>query len=447
MLGMDEAAIIAFNRFGLGRGPADALPGDPRAWLHGQLTAPDPTPVQGQADTAAALGVVADRIDMKKEQAQAGMTAGAAPAGAQPPNPIFALAKREAHDFLGRALVTPAPFRERLVWFWANHFTIVARTQIPAACCGAFVREAIRPYVTGRFADMLLAVMRHPAMLAYLNQERSAGPDSPAGQRRHMGLNENLARESLELHTVSPAAGYTQADVTNYARILTGWSISVREEPRGFVFRPNLHEPGEIEVMERSWPAGEQGGVAILAWLGTHPATFRHLAEKLVRHFVADDPPPIQLRRIETVLRDTQGDLGAASAALVELPGAWVPATKLRTPQDFTIACLRAVGAAPDGVPNLVPIVAGLGQGVFQAPFPIGWPDRAADWAGPEAMLDRVDFAYGLSARAAAFDPEQLGRSVLGPLLSDDTLGQVRAAGSRRDGLTLLLSSPEFQRR
>ena len=451
---MDEAASIAFNRFGLGRRPDDAVPADPRAWLRGQLTAPDPTPVQGMADTAAALAIVRDRIDSQNElkqaqakQVQAGMTGSTLAGEGKPGNPIFALAKREAHDFLGRALVTPAPFRERLVWFWANHFTVAARTQIPAACCGAFVREAIRPHVTGRFADMLLAVMRHPAMLAYLNQERSAGPDSPAGRRRRLGLNENLARESLELHTVTPAAGYTQADVTSYAKILTGWSISIKDDPRGFVFRPNLHEPGEIEVMERSWPAGEQGGIAILAWLGTHPATFRHLAEKLTRHFAADEPAPDDVRRIETVLRDTQGDLAAAAAALVELPGAWVPGAKLRTPQDFTIACLRAVGATPDRVPNLAPIVAGLGQGVFQAPFPIGWPDRAADWAGPEAMLDRVDYAYGLSARAANLDPEQLGHAVLGPLLSQDTLGQIRAAGSRRDGLTLLLSSPEFQRR
>ncbi len=447
---MDEAAAIAFNRFGLGRRPDEAVPADPLSWLRGQLSAPDPTPLQGLADTGAALRVVSDRIDAQqaRKQAQAGMAPETAPTGEpKPANPIFALAKRESHDFLGRALVTPAPFRERLVWFWANHFTIAARTQIPAACCGAFVREAIRPHVTGRFADMLLAVMRHPAMLAYLNQEHSAGPDSPAGQRRHAGLNENLARESLELHTVTPASGYTQADVTNYAKILTGWSVSVREEPRGFVFRPNLHQPGTMEVMGQAWPEGEQGGIAILAWLGTHPATYRHLAEKLVRHFAADEPAPGDVRRIETVLRDTRGDLGAASAALVELPAAWVPAAKLRTPQDFAVACLRAVGATPDSAPNLVQVVAGLGQGAFQAPFPIGWPDRAADWAGPEAMLERVDYASALSGRPASLAPEELGHGVLGPLLGADTLGQIRAAGSRRDGLTLLLASPEFQRR
>ena len=442
---MDIETVVAANRFGFGRRPDDEVPRDPRAWLRAQLSAPDPTPSQG-VDTRAALAVVHERrLEKKAEQAQPGQAAKAGP-GMEMGNPIADLAKQEAHAFFGNALVTPAPFRERLVWFWANHFTIVARGEVPAACAGAYVREAIRPHVTGRFADMLLAVMRHPAMLAYLNQAESAGPDSPAGDRRHMGLNENLARESLELHTVSPASGYTQGDVTNYAKVLTGWSIEMKDG-QGFVFRPNLHEPGQIEVMGRTWPAGEQGGIEILSWLGTHPATYRHLSEKLVRHFVADDPPRDQVRRIESVFQSTGGDLGAVSAALVDLPGAWEPEAKLRTPQEFTVACLRAVGAAPDHVPNLVQIAGGLGQGVFQAPFPIGWPDRAVDWSGPEAMLERVDFAYGLAGRMASLDPEPLGRATLGPLLTADTLDQIRAAGSRRDGLTLLLASPEFQRR
>ena len=348
---------------------------------------------------------------------------------------------------LDRALTTDAPYRERLVWFWANHFTIADKGLIVAACSGAYVREAIRPHVTGRFSDMLLAVMRHPAMLNYLSQAQSVGPDSIAGQRRHLGLNENLARECLELHTVTPASGYTQADVTNFAKVLTGWSIEVKDPPYGFRFRPNLHEPGEIEVMGRIWPAGEQGGVAILQWLGTHPATYHHLADKLCRHFVADEPDRAEVARLEAVLRDTQGDLGAASAALIELPGAWQPEAKLRAPDEYVIACLRALGTTPDSVPGIGGIVGSLGEPVFQAPFPIGWPDRAADWSGPEAMLQRVDFSYAMAGRHADLDPEQLAHATLGPLLTRTTLAQIKAAGSRRDGLTLLLSSPEFQRR
>ncbi len=449
------------NRFGLGRRPQDPLPADPRAWLRAQLEGPDTTPSDGLPDTAAGLELVAQQQMSHAEGLKDGQpTRGQPPLNVPPlnvpglnpdiltsPHPVGAVRGHESRALLDRALTTDTPYRERLVWFWANHFTIAARSQVTAACGGAYIREAIRPHVTGRFADMLLAVMRHPAMLNYLNQGQSAGPDSLAGQRRHAGLNENLARECLELHTVTPASGYSQADVTNFARVLTGWSFDGRHPPLGFRFKPEMHEPGEIDVMGRSWPAGETGGVELLAWLGTHPATYRHLADKLCRHFVADEPPPGEVARLEAVLRDTQGDLGAASAALVELPGAWVPAAKLRAPQDYVVGCLRAVGATPDLVPNLPGLVGGLGQPVFEAPFPIGWPDRAVDWSGPEAMLQRVDFSYQIAGKLAAIDPEQLAHTSLGPLLSQTTLTQVRQAGSRRDGLTLLLSSPEYQRR
>ena len=444
---MDIAPFVALNRFGFGRRPEQPLPADPRAWLRGQLEGPDTTPSDGLPDSAGGLAVVNAQYAAASARRIAKAAGTAMAEAAMGPRPVGELAQREIRALLARALTTDAPYRERLVWFWANHFTIADRSLVASACSGAYIREAIRPHVTGRFADMLLAVMRHPAMLNYLNQAEFAGPDSVAGQRRHLGLNENLARECLELHTVTPAAGYTQADVTNFARVLTGWSIDSKQPPIGFRFRPNMHEPGEIEVMGRSWPSGEAGGVELLAWLGTHPATYRNLALKLCRHFCADDPPPGEVARLETLLRDTGGDLGAAAAALIELPGAWVPQAKLRTPQDYVIACLRALGATPDQVPGIAFQVASLGQPFFQAPFPIGWPDRAADWAGPEAMLQRVDFSYSLAGRYADTDPEQLAATTMGPLISANTFTQIRAAGSRRDGLTLLLSSPEFQRR
>ena len=462
MAAMDETAFIAASRFGFGRRAGEALPARPRDWLLDQLAGPDTAPDQGLPDTASILVKVSARLaEMKQNRAGAAMPMMPAAGAAMPAGPAMAmgdaaasgqhelamLSRAEATGLLSQGLVTDAPFRERLVWFWANHFTVADRSLITKACAGAYVREAIRPHVTGRFADMLLAVIRHPAMISYLDQEGSTGPDSPAGLRRHKGLNENLARECLELHTVTPAAGYTQADVTNFARVLTGWSIGRDEVPGGFRFRPGLHEPGEIEVMGRVWPAGEDGGVALLGWLATHPATYRHLAQKLVCHFASDDPPPGDVARIAAVLARTQGDLGAAAASLVDLPGAWVPGRKLRSPQDYVVACLRAIGAPPAEMKNVAGYCSGLGQGAFQAPFPIGWPDRAADWAGPEAMLQRLDFAYGLAGHLHDVDPETVGHETLGPLLSATTLGQVRAAGSRRDGLALLLASPEFMRR
>ena len=440
---MDTAAAIAFNRFGLGRRRDEPVPADPRAWLALQLVGPDTAPTQGLLSSSDALGLLRALIEAQKDEP---MVDGKRPPTTQA-RTFNEHSKAEVAALLAQAITTQAGFRERLVWFWANHFTVAMRSRPAAACAGPFVREAIRPYVTGRFADMLLAVERHPAMMAYLDQPQSVGEHSPLGERRHRGLNENLARECLELHTVTPASGYTQADVTAFARILTGSMIDMGHEPHGFRFVPAAHEPGEQVVMGRTWPDGEEGQVAILAWLADHPSTQHHLAVKLVRHFVADDPAPSDVAIIEAVLRNTRGDLGAASRALIGLPHAWVPLTKLRTPQDYVVAAMRAVGARPEMEPQLPNTVSGLGQPVFGAPFPIGWPDRAADWLGPEQLLQRVDFAYQFAARVTDQEPAMLAENTLGPLLSAETLSEIRRAGSRQDGLTLLLSSPEFQRR
>jgi uncharacterized protein (DUF1800 family) len=441
---MDTNAAIAFSRFGLGRRRDEPAPGDARAWLRTQLEGPDTAPAAGLPTVAEALALAQ----------QVAMEARAAPPDKNPPTaetPERDMFKQQAHAetlaFLSNAMLTQAGFRERLVWFWANHFTVAARSRITVASLGPYVREAIRPHVTGKFRDMLLAVMRHPAMLDYLDQSNSKGPDSRIGAQKHQGLNENLARECLELHTVTPASGYTQADVTSFARVLTGWTLQMGREPRGFVFRPEAHEPGEQVVMGRVWPDGEAGGVELLTWLADHPGTQRHLAEKLVRHFVADDPPPADVARIQAVLHQTGGDLGAAARAVIDLPRAWQPLTKVRAPLDYVIATMRAVGANPQAEPHLADMMRNLGEPLFQAPFPIGWPDRAADWAGPEALLQRVDFAYQFAARVTDQEPMEVAQNTLGPLLAAETLDEIHHASSRQDGLTLFLASPEFQRR
>jgi uncharacterized protein (DUF1800 family) len=444
---MDMNAAIAMSRFGLGHRRDQPLPDNAKAWLRSQLTDPDTTPSDGLMDTAQALALLAA---VGREQHEIALSHPGA-AVSEVDKPVLRAFQQRTHAeqqaLLANALVTATPFRERLVWFWANHFTVATKSRPTSATAGPYVREAIRPHVTGRFGDMLLAVMRHPCMLGYLDQAGSVGPNSPVGLRKAKGLNENLARECLELHTVTPACGYTQADVTNFAKVLTGWSFRANQEPLGFVFKPETHEPGEQTVMGRRWPDGEEGGVQLLAWLATHPATYHHLAVKLVRHFVADTPDPADVAVIENTLRNTQGDLGAAAQALIELPHAWEPLTKLRTPQEYVVAVMRAVGAQPDYEPKLVGMVDGLGQGVFKAPFPIGWPDRAADWASPEAILQRVDFAYQFSARVSDQDPVAVAQATLGPLLRDQTLAQIKGAGSRQDALTLLFACPEFQRR
>lgn len=427
---MDTNPAIAAIRFGFGRTPSQAET-DPARWLAQQLTGPDQgPPAVATADAIAAN--IAARNEPDKPDPQAAR-----------PRDIF---RTDTTALLNHAIDTATPFRERLVWFWANHFTVSTRRGEVAPMAAAYVREAIRPHVTGRFADLLLAVMRHPAMLLYLDNAYSAGPRSLAGSRGR-GLNENLARECLELHTVSPAAGYTQTDVTEFARILTGWSVEQRENPLGWRWRPGLAEPGEKTLLGRRFPEGEQGGIEALQFLASHPATHRHLATKLVRHFVADDPPPDAVRRIEAVLRDTQGDLGAAALAVTRLPAAWQSLTKFRTPQDLVIATFRAAATPADRRPNFIQLIGGLGQPPFTAPFPIGWPDTAAEWAGPEALLRRVDWIYGFASRPELPEPTLLAEAALGPLLAPATAAELRRAGSRRDAITLLLASPEFQRR
>jgi len=429
---MNTSEMQAMVRFGLGARAGEAPPSDPALWLRRQITAPDPTHFDPPPSTASGLSALHNDRERKPspEERQVG--------------PLF---RSEIVALLSNALTTPAPFRERLVLFWANHFTVSIRQAGCAAVAGAFVQEAIRPHVTGRFCDMLLAVMRHPAMLIYLNNAQSVGPGSPAGQNGKRGLNENLARECLELHTVSPAAGYTQADVTSFAKLLTGWSIDLRADPPGFLFRPRAHEPGPQTVMGRRFPDGEAGGEAALAFLAAHPATHRFLATKLVRHFVADIPSPDAVRRIEAVLRDTGGDLGRASLALVDLPETWKPGAKLRTPQDFVVASLRGLALPPDRQLQLLGILGGLGQPMFGAPQPNGWSDNAAEWVAPEAMLRRIDWAYAVAGRAQDVDPMLVAEAGLGPLLRPETARAIQHAGSRRDALTLLLASPEFQRR
>jgi uncharacterized protein (DUF1800 family) len=433
---MDNNPIQALVRFGWRRRGSEPLPSDPRHWLAGQITAPDPgIQADGFADlptSGAALAILREERKTKP------------PPGESHLRDIY---RREAAALASWAVVTPAPFRERLVWFWANHFTVSVRGGGVAPTAGAYVREAIRPHVTGRFVDLLSAVMHHPTMLMYLDNVQSVGPDSPAGIKGKRGLNENLARESLELHTVSPAAGYSQEDVTAYARLITGWSVDMQADPPGFKFRPFAHQPGSQTVMGQSFPDGQEGGEAALRFLGTHPATYRHLALKLVRHFVADTPPPAAVKHVAGVLHDTGGDLGQASLALLRLPQAWDPLEKLRTPADFVIATVRALDMTGEQVPNLPGIMGGLGQPMWNAPFPIGWADDAASWTGSEALLRRIDWAYGISGRAAAQDAGDIATASLGPLLRPETSTAISRAGSRRDALALLFASPEFQRR
>ncbi|GBQ70402.1 hypothetical protein AA103196_2481 [Ameyamaea chiangmaiensis NBRC 103196] len=428
----------ALNRFGFGPRPDEQPPSDVRGWLRDQIHAADspgfPADLPSGSD---GLRLLAQQR-MRKIQ------------GDTLVNPVV---KAETVAQMGTLLTTDQPFRERLVWFWANHFTVSTRQGGTRATIGAYVREAIRPHVTGRFADMLHAVMRHPAMLMYLDNASSIGPNSPVGLKQHRGLNENLARECLELHTLSPASGYTQADVTSFAAILTGWSVDLKAETPGFVFRDNAHEPGSHAIMGTDFPPGEAGGLAALDWLATHPATYRHLATQMAAHFVGENPAPSAIAQLERALRATQGNLGTAALALVDLPDAWRPGTRFRAPFDYTLAVARALSMMPDAQaphPGGLTIAGGmrtLGQPLWGAPLPNGWSDRAADWSQPADMMARADWAYSLSAHVRdGPDPIEIARAMLGPALRPATATAIHHAGGRTDALTLLFTAPEFQR-
>ncbi len=508
---MIAASAIAQNRFGLGARLDEAPPADPRAWLTGQFDRFEVRPaaiaaVPGSAVMAAQFRVYLGRIRgflkgngiavpaaaMAPATDMAAM-ATAAPMAVPMSSPMSssdpamaAAATKDAEQAIRRdireqfrdgyggqvrariisALTTPAPFAERLVHFWANHFAVSADKLQTIGLAGTLEFEAIRPHITGRFGDLLLAVETHPAMLLYLDQAQSIGPESPIAQlaasrpnaRRRPGLNENLAREILELHTLGVGSGYTQADVQELARAMTGWSVGgfVRgpigvEAPDGaFVFQPNWHQPGDRSLLGTRYAQSGVGQArAMLADLAVHPATARHLATKLARHFVADVPPPALVTRLADAHVATGGDLMALYRILIEAPESWAtPTPKFKTPWDWTISSLRAVGArdAPDL--KLVGALAQLGQPVWRSGSPAGWDDIAASWAAPDALLRRVETAGRIAALVGdRLDARSLAPRLLPGVLTAATAEAIARADSPQQGLALLLSAPEFLRR
>jgi uncharacterized protein (DUF1800 family) len=320
--------------------------------------------------------------------------------------------------------------------------------------CGAFEREAIRPHVTGRFADMLLASTSHPAMLIYLDNAQSIGPDSPAGRRRDQGLNENLAREILELHTLGVDGGYTQADVTAFAAALTGWSVDFRELESGaggYRFFPGRHQPGSRQVLGRKYAQdGAEQAQAVLNDLTRHPSTARHLATKLARHFVADQPPADAVARLQRVYLDSGGDLGAMAAALVDLDAAWSdPGAKFKSAEEYLIGAQRilAPGGGFERPQALFAALGPLGQRPFLAPSPAGWPDEARAWLTADGVWKRLETAVALAHRAQIDRPLELAEQSFDAALSERTRAGIRQAESALQGLALLLSAPEMNRR
>ena len=492
-----KAAQVAFRRFGFGpRGGAfdlDRAASDPRGFLKSELQRPAITQLDAPTLPPTKIALQAFFIDQQQRKLErqnvgegkmpsasiaspstsytdappgtantsgAMDTSGSPDTGQnntpKPPEPPVAqkFLKADAMARFGRVFHAEVGFAERLVHFWSNHFCVSAVKGPVRAIAGCFEREAIRPHVFGRFADMLQAAEHHPAMLFYLDNAQSFGPHSKAGQKRKRGLNENLAREILELHTLGVDGGYTQADVTALARTLTGWTFAGRggrlAEPGTFVFFANSHEPGEQTLLGKTYPAsGIEQGEAALADLARHSATARHIARKLARHFVADNPPESLVAKLEKVFRDTDGDLKNVSLALVDADESWTtPLSKLRTPEEFMMAALRAIDRMPDDPGVVLGPLAAMGMPLWQPPGPNGWPDTADAWASPEGMKSRLDASAAIAARVKdQINPSELIDTIAGEAATPETRQAIARAESRQQGLAMLFMSPEFQRR
>jgi len=385
-------------------------------------------------------------------------TAMAPSAPKPPPQPLNIIQKTfraEALARLQRAVLADCGFSERLVAFWSNHFCISAnKGELARIWAGSFEREAIRPHVLGRFADMLKAVEQHPAMLFFLDNQQSLGPDSRAGINRKRGLNENLAREIMELHTLGVGGGYTQDDVTSLARVITGWTFVGRQgilgTPGNFVFNANAHQPGPQALLGKIYEANGVGqGEAALADIARHPSTAKFIATKFVRHFVADDPPPALVARLQDTFTRTDGDLKALTLALVDSDEAWAaPLTKLRSPYEFLVATGRLLAHVPDDAVLYLGGLNVLGQPLWSPAGPNGFPDTNAAWAAPEGMKLRLDISAQVASRVGnTLDPRDLLEFAFADAASADTRQTIEHAESRQQALALLLMSPEFQRR
>jgi uncharacterized protein (DUF1800 family) len=478
--GKAEAAL-ALHRFGMGPRPGSiaAIEADPRGALLAELErGPDnlvaasalPSSTKAyrtvadanarrqakatmatRAQKEAAKQQMADAPAMMTESGEQDAKAMAAKAAAEAvPDPGRKIYLEEARLRIEAALGAEIGFAERLVWFWSNHFCISAdKIQ---SMSGAYEREAIRPHVVGRFADMLLAAEGHPAMLFYLDNLGSMGPNSTAGINRTRGLNENLARETLELHTLGVRSGYSQDDVIAFAKVLTGWTLlppgDNPEHGGEFSFNPRLHEPGSQKVLGKVYEEdGVEQGRAVLRDLARHPATATHLADKLVRHFIADTPPPALVERMAKVFLDSDGDLKEIARAMISSDESWAePPTKLKRPSEWITGMVRSTGITTANPERFTGGQALLGEALWRPAAPKGYPDDEASWI--DGMGRRLDIANSFAEREAdKIDPLYVIETVLGSTLSADAKTAVSRAESRQQALVLLFMSAELQRR
>ncbi len=359
---------------------------------------------------------------------------------------------------LARLAYAPVGFHARLMRFWSNHFAAEARGSRLRFVRATYGDAALRPHLMGDFKDLLRAAVLHPVMLTYLDQTRSIGPLSRAGRRNDRGLNENLAREMLELHTLGASGSYTQEDVSQLARLLTGVTYSVTH---GFRFRSSIAEPGIIEIFGKRYggrPVRLDHIHEVLDDLALHPDTAAHLARSLARHFIADSPDPQLLAHMTARYLDTGGHLPALYKAMLEHPGAWQPPlAKTRAPLEMMAASLRALALPPQQLTGLrsgeirrllIGPLRAMGEPHQRIPSPAGYGEDAAYWITPQGLAARIDWAMGLAQLAPGDrDPREFVDIALADAASDPLRRAAAGAETRAQGIGMILAAPDFNRR
>lgn len=448
-------ATIAATRFGYGFHPEQAIAADADGLLAELGTASAAAPDIGGPTLASRAALYSDFLEKRKARRKdVSLT------------PLMQAAQRRINrqfndDVSARIrapIVSDRGFFERLSWFWADHFTTASRNLITKSFTPRLEADAIRPHITGSFRDMLRAVVAHPAMLVYLGQHRSVGPTSRAGKRKGRGLNENLAREIIELHTIGVGGPYLQRDVRQFAELLTG--LTIDHKTGETLFRPQWAEPGAEEVM-----GGVYGGnrpdlgdiTELLDDLATHPRTGRHLAHKLATHFVSDTPGEGLITHLMTAYNRTDGRLMALYQALLEHPESWAPeARKVKQPFDYLVSSIRAAGGGgmeaaflkPKGRLSVARALRDLNQPMMQAPGPDGWPEEAGRWITAQGLAARLQWAARFGrALEGQMDPRGFLTNALGDRASDAVTFAATNAAERWEGIALILASPEFNRR
>ncbi len=437
--------LTAHNRFGFGLAPNETLAPDPRGWLRAQIERFNPAPASlRRAPGPAPLDLLLSESGKDKTERRQ----------------FYDAFRAQVADRLETARISDTPFMERLVHFWSNHFAVSADKRVTTALTADFEFDGIRPNITGKFIDLFESAATHPAMLIYLDQSRSIGPESLVGRRRtgrkrrNAGLNENLAREILELHSMGVRSGYSQSDVEELARALTGYTVAAMRggpanagDPGSFVFASNRHEPGTRRLLGKSFPqAGRNQARQMLQEIARQPATAKFIATKLARHFIADKPPAASVARIADAFSRSEGDLPSVYHALINEDAAWQPAkAKFKQPWEWTVSAMRS-GGIPARQPRfLARTLSGLGQKTWTPGSPAGFPDEEVRWLAPDALIRRADAALQLASRhSGPLDARKIAAHAFQGQMAEDSQGAIAGAGDPDQAFALFAMSPEF---